>query len=135
MEYAMNDDRIQNLRERISKLMHTLESNSDREPLADAESLISAIADAAERAEIRPPVMLSGRGLAQSLRMRSPFNETAEDAGFGPAWKRLLGEATFNAHALQTREKLLYYLTLWRGWLAPAQDAGNGCSSESLSKT
>lgn len=118
----MNDGTVYALRDRISKLLETLQSNSEHEPLAGADPLIAGIEEAAHDAELRPPVSISGRGLAQCVRMRSPFNETAEDAGYGPAWKRLLGEATFEAHALQTREKLLYYLTLWRGWLArPAE--------------
>lgn len=124
----MNDDcTVQNLRDRVSQLLETLESSSDSEPLRGADPLIARIEEAALDAGIRPPVSVAGRGMAQCVRMRSPFNEAMEDAGFGPAWKRLLGEQTYQAHAVQTREKLLYYLTLWRGWLAqptPSRDAG-----------
>jgi len=121
----MNDDyTVQNLRDRVSGLLQTLESNSDSEPLLGVDPLIAGIQEAALDAGIQPPVAVVGRGMSQRMQMKSPFNEVVEDAGFGPAWKRLLGEQTYRSHAMQTREKLLYYLTLWRGWLT----AGAGCS-------
>ena len=80
--------------------------------------------------DLSPPVAIAGRGMSQSLRMRSPLSDVVEDAGFGPGWKRLLGESTYQAHGVQIREKLLYYLSLWRGWLAdaPSNLPGVSCS-------
>jgi hypothetical protein len=121
-----DDCTVQTLRDRVSQLIHTLGSTSEEEPLRGVETLIAAVEEAAQEAGLRAPVSITGRGMAQRLQFRSPFNQAIEDAGFGPGWKRLLGEKTYLAHSLQIREKLLYYLTLWRGWLAQPADMPDG---------
>jgi hypothetical protein len=127
-EAEMTDDRtVQVLADRVSHLLRVLEATPEDEPLRGVEVVIAAIEEAARDADLRAPVSIIGRGMAQRLQLRSPFNQAVEDIGYGPGWRRLLGEKTYLAHALQMREKLLYYLTLWRGWLAqptPTRDAG-----------
>lgn len=131
LEAEMADDRtVQLLADRVLHLLKVLEATPDDEPLRGVDVAIAAIEEAARGADLRAPVSITGRGMAQRLQLRSPFNQAVEDAGYGPGWKRLLGEKTYLAHALQMREKLLYYLTLWRGWLAqPASARGTDCAS------
>ena len=106
------------LKDQVANLLERLASNPDDEPLEGVAEMIPHIEAAARAADLAPPVAISGRGMSQSLRMRSPLSDAVEDAGFGPGWQRLLGEKTYQAHGAQIREKLLYYLSLWRGWLA-----------------
>jgi hypothetical protein len=115
-----DSDPLDKLKAQIGGLLEVLTSNTETEPLRGVAELARQIEEAAGEADLSPPVAITGRGMSQSLRMRSPFHEAVEDAGFGPGWKRLLGEKTYQAHGVQIREKLLYYLSLWRGWLADA---------------
>lgn len=119
-----DDDSRNRLGDRISELLETLAANPENEPLRGADELIVQIEEAADEIDLVPPVAIAGRGMSQSLRMRSPLSDVVEDAGFGPSWKNLLGEKTYLAHGVQIREKLLYYLSLWRGWLAGEAVAG-----------
>jgi hypothetical protein len=121
-------DPLVKLKEQVADLLELLSSNPESEPLRGVAELVRQIELTAGEGELSPPVAIAGRGMSQSLRMRSPFNNVVEDAGFGPGWKRLLGEKTYQAHGVQIREKLLYYLSLWRGWLADARSTQPGAS-------
>jgi hypothetical protein len=123
-------DPLDNLKAQVADLMARLASNPESDPLHGVAELVGQIELTAGELELSPPVAIAGRGMSQSLRMRSPLSKVVEDAGFGPAWKGLLGEKTYQAHGTQLREKLLYYLSLWRGWLAGAHSGqpGTNCA-------
>lgn len=121
-------DPLNKLKDQIANLVDVLASNPEGEPLAGIAELIRQIEETAGEVDLTPPVAITGRGMSQSLRMRSPLSDVVEDAGFGPGWNRLLGEKTYQAHGIQIREKLLYYLSLWRGWLADARSPQPGAS-------